>query len=126
MSLSVGGLKSLLLSNVVEIKFTRRRQNRRVPTRRMLATLNYTLLNSEMGKAIFRFTEPTNSPPFNANLYNLVTAYDLFMLDWRNIPADSSQIVNVIPAEPDVEFWEYFDKVLSKMSATQKAAFMDK
>lgn len=126
MSTSIGGLKTLLLTNVVELKFTRRTRSPRAATRRMLATLNYQLLNSELGKTIFRFNQPTNSPPYNAGSYNLVTAYDLFMLDWRNIPVDSCEIVNLIPAEPEVEFWEYFNKVLSKMTASQKAAFMDK
>ena len=126
-SASVNGLRALLQNNVVELKFIRRDISPgRSRSRRMLSTLDFQLLNSEIGKQIFRFSSPSKFPSYNASSYNLLTVYDLFMLDWRNIPADSCQIINVIPTTPQVEFWDYFNNILSKMSASQKAAFMDK
>lgn len=124
---SVSGLRGLLQSNVIELKFIRRDISPGRPrSRRMLATLDFELLNSEIGKQVFRFSPPAKYPSYNASSYNLLTVYDLFMLNWRNIPADSCQIINVIPTSPQVEFWDYFNNILSKMSASQKAAFMDK
>jgi hypothetical protein len=126
-SLSSSSLQQILASNVIELVFVRRtpRKNK-PPTRRMLATLNFNLLNSARGKNTFKFNPPSFPADFNASSYNLVTAFDLFMLDWRNIPANATEIVRVIPCSPEEEFWLYFDTVLSKLSAAQKAAFMDK
>lgn len=127
MSTSANSLQVLLQNNVVELKFIRREISPgRSRSRRMLATLNFELLNSDIGRQIFRFSNPIKKPSYNASSYNLLTVYDLFMLDWRNIPANNCQIINIIPTTPQVEFWDYFNNILSKMTSSQKAAFMDK
>jgi hypothetical protein len=126
-SLSASGLRQLLESNVVELKFQRRNPSPgRSSSRRRLWSLNLNILNSEIGQKIFNFKPPTGRSPYSFQANNLVPVFDMFMLDWRAIPAESVNIIQVIPSEPPLKFWEYFDEVLSKMSAQQKAQFMDK
>jgi hypothetical protein len=125
--LSTSGLRQLLEGNVVELKFQRRNPSPgRSPSRRMLCSLNLNILNSEIGQRIFNFKPPSGRKPYSFESYNLISAFDMFMQDWRAIPAESVNIIQVIPCDPPLKFWEYFDEVLSKMSAQQKAQFMDK
>jgi len=126
MALSVGGLKKLCLSNVVELKFVRRNKLRLPSTRRMLCTLDSKILNSTLGKEILNFKPPRFSAPYNAESKGLLTVWDVMMQDWRSIPVDASEVVTAIPTKPVESFWEYFNKVLSKMTKSQKRSFMDK
>ena len=127
MKLSLSGLKSLCRNNLVELKFTRRLKLVGKPTsRRMLATLDAELLNSTLGKEILNFKPPTKIPPYDAESKGLLTVWDILFQDWRNIPVDMTNVVSSVPTKPPQKFWEYFDKVIKKMTATQKAAFMDK
>jgi hypothetical protein len=48
------------------------------------------------------------------------------MQDYRLIPAEAVDVVAVIPTTPPEEWWKYFSEVLSKMTATDKLAFMDR
>lgn len=126
MNLSNTALKQLLQNNVVELIFSRRNIRKNRPTqRRMLATLNFNILNSNVGQKVFNFKIPTSYTSYDVNSYKLLTVFDIFMQDWRNIPTDSVNIVQILPSDPVEKFWEYFDNVLSKMSASQKAVFMD-
>jgi hypothetical protein len=125
-SLSVNGLKQLLSKNVVELRFTRRMQRANRPTtRRMLCSLNLEILNSPMGLKFLNFRLPTNSPAYNFESYNLLAVYDIFMQDWRAVPAGNASVVQVLASTPE-EFWKYFSEILIKMSAQEKAQFMDK
>ena len=127
MKLSAGSLALLCEVNLVEVKFTRRHPIMGRPTsRRMLATLDTVLLSSKLGMSILNFKPPTQSASYNASSKGLITVWDLFMQDWRNIPVSSSIVVSTIPTRPPEKFWDYFNNVLSKMSAAQKAAFCDK
>lgn len=127
MILSSTGLRQLLENNVVELKFTRKRiQPGRPITRRMLASLNSTILDSDLGRQIFNFKSPSQAPAYNVSTYNLITVFDLFMQDWRNIPSTNVEVIRVLKCNPPEEFWLYFKEVISKLSAAQKAAFMDK
>jgi len=126
MGLSSAGLQQLLENNVVELKFTRKNPVAGKPaTRRMLASLNPAILDSELGRKIFNFNAPAGKPPYNPNNYNLVVFFDMFMQNWRAIPADSTEVIKLIPSTPIEDFWEYYNDVLSKMSSEQKAAFMN-
>lgn len=127
MKLSLEGLNQLCNSNLVELKFNRRlRFQNMPPTRRMLATLDYELLNSVMGKEILNFKPPLQTASYNAASKNLLTVWDLLFQDWRNIPIESAVVVTAIPTKPQEKFWEYFDKVIKKMTQQQKASFMSK
>lgn len=126
MALSIGGLKRLCSSNAVELKFVRRNKLRIPSTRRMLCTLDASLLNSTLGKEVLNFKPPRFSPPYNAASKGLLVVWDIIMQDWRAIPVDSCEVVTAVSTKPVKTFWEYFDKVLSKMTPSQKKTFMDK
>ena len=125
MALSPAALHQVLESGVVEIKFVRRNPKPGgVTTRRMLASLSIPILDSEAGRTVFRFTPPSGPSAYNATEKNLVMGFDIFIQNWRAIPADSTEIVRILPTEPE-EFWAYFYENLAKMTADQKAAFMN-
>jgi len=125
--LSLDGLRQLCSSNLVELKFNRRLKIVGLPpTRRMLATLDAQLLNSTLGKEVLNFKPPVRNAAYNAASKGLLTVWDLLYQDWRNIPIENAFVVSTVPTKPEKTFWEYFDKVLGKMTASQKAAFMSK
>lgn len=127
MKVSLPGLMSLCAGNVVELKFIRRTPKPGRPqTRRMLCTSNTDFLNSGKAREYFKFIQTTNNLKFSPASKNLVSVYDLFMLDWRLVPSESTEIISYIPLNPEEKFWEYFNGILINMSADQKAAFMDK
>lgn len=129
MAFTVSGLTELCRKNVVELKFVRRNKLRIPPTRRMLCTLDWPLLNSDEGKRLLNFKAPRFAPPYNAASKGLVVVWDIIMQDWRTVPADACEAVSAIKTSPvgqQKNFWEYYDKVLRKMTSTQKKGFMDK
>jgi hypothetical protein len=113
-------------SNVLEVKFNRRRPKKNVsPTRRMLCTLDYGILNSEKGLSILNFKAPANASSYNTKERGLVTAWDILMQDWRTINTESCNIITKIPTSPEDDFWDYFNNNILTMSAAQKAAFIN-
>jgi hypothetical protein len=126
MAISVRALQQLCQQNVVELTFTRRNQMRYPPNRRMLCTLDGKLLNSDEGKKILNFKPPRYSSPYNAAAKGLVTVWDIIMQDWRNVPVEACKVAVAIPTKNQKDFWEFFDKKIKKMSASQKAFFIDK
>lgn len=127
MKLSQSALAALLNKNAVEIKFLRRRPRAGdLPTRRMFATNDLLLLNSAPGRTVLNFKPATGSLKFNPQSKGLVLTWDIFMQDYRLVPADTADVISVIPTTPPEEFWKYFSEVLSKMSVTDKEQFMDK
>lgn len=125
--LTLGGLQSLCETHLVELKFIRRTKATGVlPTRRMLCTRDMRILTSELGRMTFNFTLPTKSPPYDPKTKNLLTVFDIIFQDWRNIPVESVMVVMAVPTNPQKSFWEYFDKVLRKMTKTQKQNFINK
>jgi hypothetical protein len=126
MAYSIKGLKLVCLQNVVELRFSRRNKLRYGPTRRMLCTLDGKLLNSTEGKKILNFRPPRYAPPYDAEAKGLLTVWDIIMQDWRNIPVAAVDVVMAVPTKNQKDFWDYFNKVIGKMSASQKSAFMDK
>jgi len=124
--LSLGGLEQLCRENVVEVKFTRRHPRGNSTTRRMLATCDSALLESKEGLAILNYRIPTSPPAYDARSRGLLPVWDIFMQDYRNIPVNTCEVITTVPTKPVEEFWKYFNDILSKMSANQKAAFMEK
>jgi hypothetical protein len=130
MGLSVASLKKICQQSVVEIKFKRR--NKKLgfpPNRRILCTLNVQLLNGDIGKNILNFVRPTQNPPYNAESKGLVVVWDIIMQNWRAIPAESCEIAtffNLTTKADQAKFFNFFDKVVLKMTASQKKNFIDK
>lgn len=127
-ALSLTGLRRLCKQNVVELRFTRRNKARLPRKRRMLCTLDVALLNSPQGKKFLNFRPARYAPIYNAESKGLLPVWDIIMQDYRNIPVESVDVVMAISTKEtgQKKFWEYFDKVIAKMSAAQKAAFMDR
>ena len=127
MKLSQSSLTALLNKNAVELKFLRRRPMAGdQPTRRMLATNDTILLNSIEGRTALNFRPATGQLKFNPQSKGLILTWDIFMQDYRLVPAESADIVSVIPTTPPEQFWKYFSEVLSRMSTADKERFMDK
>jgi hypothetical protein len=125
--LTLQGLDSLCRTNLVELKFIRRLKRINVPpTRRMLCTRDMRMLDSEQGRIAFNFSFPINSPAYDARSKNLLPVFDIIFQDWRNIPVESVMVMMAIPTNPQKTFWEYFDRVLRKMTKPQKQAFINK
>lgn len=129
MKTSLAQLSTLLNSNVVEIKFVRRRPKPgSPPTRRMLCTTARPLLDSLAGQAVFKFSPPTQGKKYNPTSHNLVLAYDLFKQDFRAINVESVDVLSTIPVmteEQMNEFWAYFNQNIAPMSADQKLQFIN-
>ena len=116
-------LTNLLNTNVLEIKFTRRRQRPdKVPTRRMLCTNNQNILMSENGRGILNYQPAGRGPKYNPGTHNIVIAWDLMQQDYRAISVDNCDVVTTLPA--DDTFWEYFNSKILPLTEAQKFAFM--
>lgn len=117
-------LNNILLNNVCEIRFVRRIPKPGFPpTRRMLCTKSYDLLNSTNGRITLNFRPPTNPVQVNEALENVVVVWDILMQDYRNVSMDQCDLINEYPAND--EFWEYFNNNIYPMSPQQKIQFMN-
>ena len=124
MRVALPTLKALLLRDVLEIKFTRRRLVAGKPaTRRMLCTNSSLVLRTQPGREALHFRDTTRGPRYNPDTKNLVLAWDIFKQDYRMINCDNVTVIAQIPG--DDEFWNYFNTTLSRMSAAQKQTFFD-
>ena len=120
---SHGNLFQTLLSNVAEVKFTRRRQFPNLPPiRRMLCTNSMQLLGSVNGRIVLNYRPPTNVPNYNPAEKNLIITWDVLMQDFRTINVDSCELVKSYPAND--EFWQVFNETFFPMSQQQKIHFM--
>jgi len=124
MKASLPTIKSLLLNNVVEIKFLRKRPKPGTPaTRRMLCTNSLSLLNSTEGRLALNYRRAIQMPKFDPTTKNLVITWDIFMQDYRCINMAACDLIQVIPANK--EFWMFFNNSLVGMNAAQKINFMN-
>jgi len=123
MKVSLATLKSLLLNNVAEIKFSRKRPKPGFPpTRRMLCTNSLPLLNSQEGRIALNYRRAINMPKFNPNAKDLLITWDILMQDYRCVNMAACNMINVIPV---AQFWNFFNKRLAIMSANEKTRFMN-
>jgi hypothetical protein len=122
--MTVSGLISLCDKHIVEIFFNRRTKNVVPPTRRILCTRDRSFLNSALSKQIFNFIPPSKPHPYDAASRGLVTVFDILMQDWRNIPAESCQVIMAVSTQPNQKFWEFFDKKIKNMTTQNKKDFM--
>jgi len=117
-------LDSILLANVCDVRFVRKiPRNGRPPTRRMLCTKSYSLLNSTNGRITLNYRPPTNPPQVNEAKDNIITVWDILIQDYRNINMAQCDLIEQIPATE--EFWEYFNDNIYPMSSDQKINFIN-
>jgi len=123
MKVTLQALEATLKENVCEITFARRRMYEgKLPYRRMLCTLDNTILESVNGRVSLNYRLPANPLPYQAKFYNLLPVWDIFMQDWRMVSMDYCQLFKTIKRD---EFWKYFNDVLLTMSPEAKLAFMN-
>lgn len=127
MRVSQGQLLALLETNVLELRFYRRRSKAGWnPTRRMLVTNDRQILNSAPGRLALHFNPPTHAPAYNWSVKNLACGFCLFWQEYRMIPVESCDVITVIPTRPPEKFWNYFNLYLQAMSPQDKIEFMQK
>ena len=116
-------LDSLLLNNVCEVRFVRRRPRAGDgPTRRMLCTKSYELLNSINGRLTLNYAPPKGPKKINEAAENVLVVWDVLMQQYRTISMNSCDLIQQIPND---EFWEYFNENIYPMSPEQKFNFMN-
>jgi hypothetical protein len=117
-------LETLLLSNVLDLRFTRRIPVTGKPaTRRMLCTKSYELLNSTNGRIVLNYIPPRHGKQINEAITNTCVVWDILMQDYRVVSADQVDILREIPATED--FWKVFNNEIYTMSPKQKIQFMN-
>ncbi len=124
MKTSRSQLVTLLKDNVCEVKFVRRAfKAGSPPTRRMLCTNSFTLLNSENGRLTLNFRPTANFQDYNPATKNLIIVWDIFMQNYRQINCDNVELIQTIPANED--FWKYYVENLQDMTQEQKINFQN-
>lgn len=129
MRLGSSSLALLLMQNVVELRFKRRREKSGFNDyRRMLCSNDKNLLMSKLGREVLNYNPPEGQGlPYDPRSKNLVIAYDIFYQNFRAINCNDVEVISVIKTSPDpTEFWKYFNEKIRPMSAPQKATFMNK
>lgn len=116
-------LDSLLLNNVCELRFVRRSPRAGDgPTRRMLCTKSYDLLNSVNGRITLNYAPPKGPAKVNEAAENVLVVWDIIMQGYRTISMSSCDLIQQIPKG---EFWDYFNENIYPMSSEQKYNFMN-
>jgi len=126
MKVSLQALKTILETNVAEIRFSRRRTKAGHPNeRRMVCSNDKKFLNSSSGRITLNFRPVASTKPvpfFNRNSKNLLNVWDIIMQDYRNINMDNCDLIQIIPSD---KFWDFFDKKLAVLSPREKMRYMD-
>ena len=123
---SYSSLYSTLLTNVVELKFSRRRPKTDKPShRRMLCTLDTGLLSSEQGISVLNYKPGQSAPLYNAAAKGLIPVWDILFQDWRMVNTESCNIISVIPTSPADAFWDYFNVSVLPLSPSDKLNFIN-
>ena len=117
-------LETLLLNNVLDLRFTRRVPvEGKPPTRRMICTKSYDLLNSTNGKIVLNYTPPKHGKQVNEAITNTCVVWDILMQNYRVVSADQVDVLREMPAND--EFWQTFNNEIYPMSTEQKINFMN-
>lgn len=117
-------LETLLLNNVLDLRFTRRVPvEGKPPTRRMICTKSYDLLNSTNGKIVLNYTPPKHNKQVNEAITNTCVVWDVLMQNYRVVSADQVDVLREMPAND--EFWQTFNNEIYPMSTEQKINFMN-
>lgn len=126
MKIALQALKTVLETNVAEIRFARRRTKAgHPPDRRMICTNDKKFLNSPAGRITLNFRPVSTNipvPKFNRTAKNLLNVWDIIMQDYRNINMDDCDLIQIIPSE---KFWDFFEKKLAILSPKEKMRYMD-
>lgn len=134
------GLKKLLLTHCVEIKYQRRHPLVDSATCRLFCVGAYpnfqdNLFLKTSGAKIAFYREPKGSPPYppkpqyNPDEKNIVITYSIFDMDYRSITINRANVIRAFPVdnkENIKKFWEYFNTKIVNMSVQEKTDFKKK
>ena len=128
---AVNGLRQLLASGVVELRFRRRHGKMgHPPHRRMFCTNNFGVLNNIIGKVTLKYRPPKGvGLPYNPAAKGLVPCWDILMCSYRQVPVESVEIVQYwkLTTRKEInEFWSFFMQAVHPMSPEEKQRFIDK
>tara|TARA_Y100000310_G_scaffold341349_1_gene440204 strand:- start:89 stop:475 length:387 start_codon:yes stop_codon:yes gene_type:complete len=117
----------LLETNVIELKFQRRRPKKGgSPTRRMLCTNSPIILESEAGRKTLHYRRGVKPQPWPASPKNLVVTWDILKQDYRCISMDNCEIITQMAVSGDgSDFWKYFNDTIYKMTGGEKETFFN-
>ena len=117
----------LLETNVIELKFQRRRPKPgQAKTRRMLCTNSPIILESEPGRRTLHYKRGINPAPFPPAVKNLVITWDILKQDYRCVSMDNCEIITQMAVTGDgSDFWQYFNDSIYKMTSGEKESFFN-
>lgn len=93
MAISSSTLDSMLLANVLDLRFVKKDGS----TRNMTCTKSYELLSSFEGRTFLKYQEPKGSA---RNLpSNLLTVWDIDSQGFRTVNCESVEVLSIIPVE---------------------------
>lgn len=117
-------LETLLLNNVLDLRFTRKIPVAGKPaTRRMICTKSFELLNSTNGKIVLNYVPPKHGKQLDEAITNTCVVWDILMQNYRVVSADQVDVLREMPAND--EFWKTFNNEIYPMSTEQKINFMN-
>ena len=123
MRVNLGTLRGLLLNNVAEIRFVRKRPKPgSASTRRMICTNSGSLLNSLDGRVTLNYKPPKGRKHYDEQKSNVLITWDVFMQNYRTINAAQCDLITTIPEN---QFWDYFNQNLYVLSPAEKVGFMN-
>ena len=123
MKINLSALKNVVLRNVADVRFVRKRPKPgAAATRRMLCTSNYTLLNSLDGKVTLNYRAPRGGKKVNEQKHNILTVWDILMQDYRCINTEQCDLITTIPEK---DFWNYFTQHIQPMAPSEKIGYMN-
>ena len=123
MRVNLPTLKNLLLTNVVDVRFTRKTPKPgHPPYRRMLCTNNGQLLNSPDGRVTLNYVPPKGRKNVNERNNNIAITWDIMMQNYRCINAAQCDLITTIPVD---QFWSYFAEQVGPLSTADKINYMN-
>ena len=123
MKINLPALKSTLLTNVVDVRFVRKRPKPgSAGTRRMLCTNSQQLLNSTDGRVTLNYRPPRGLKKTDEQNSNIAVTWDILMQDYRCINAAQCDLVTTVPVD---DFWSYFNEHIAPMTPDEKVGYMN-
>ena len=117
-------LDRILLQNVCDIRFVRKRPIKgRANTRRMWATKSWEMLNSTNGRVTLNYRPPRKNKTYNESKNGVIIVWDILMQDYRTNNAAMCEIITTVKAGDD--FWSLFNDTILPMNSEDKMNFMN-
>jgi len=139
--ISKDGLKKLLFTHCVEVKYQRRHPKLKNKTCRLFCVGAYPNFHNNAflatigAQSALNYDFPKGSPPYppkpfyNPDQKNLVVTFSIFDGNYRSISVNRCNVIRAFPVDSKDninKFWKYFNKHISPMSIQEKIDFKNK